>query len=119
MGILDDDVKIRSVPLYLNDIAMVWWRRRCEDIKRGTYTITTWDDFVKELKGQLYPENAESEAKAKLRHLQHREGHIREYVKEFFELLLEIQDMGEKDALFCFLDGLIGWAKLELQRRGV
>ena len=27
--------------------------------------------------------------------------------------------MGEQDALFCFLDGLCGWAKMELERRGV
>ena len=26
--------------------------------------------------------------------------------------------MGEQDALFCFLDGLRGWAKMELERRG-
>ncbi|KAG8652724.1 hypothetical protein MANES_06G126602v8 [Manihot esculenta] len=117
MGILDDDAKIRNMPLFLNDIAMVWWRRRCEDVKRGTCTISTWDDFVKELKRQFYPENAESEAGAKLRRLQHRERHIREYVKEFSELLLEIPDMGEKVALFYFLDSLTEWAKLELQRR--
>ncbi|KAG8611914.1 hypothetical protein MANES_S041516v8 [Manihot esculenta] len=119
VGILDDEGKIRNVPLYLSDIAMVWWRRRCEDVRRGTCTISTWADFVRELKRQFYPENAESEARAKLRRLQHKEGHIREYVKEFSELLLEIPDMGEKDALFCFLDGLTSWAKLELQRRGV
>ena len=27
--------------------------------------------------------------------------------------------MGEKDSLFSFMDGLSGWAKMELQRRGV
>jgi len=27
--------------------------------------------------------------------------------------------MGEHDALFCFLDGLQGWAKMELKRLGV
>jgi len=40
-------------------------------------------------------------------------------VKEFQELLLEIPSMGEQDALFCFLDGLCGWTKMELERRGV
>lgn len=64
------------------------------------------EDFTKELKRRFYPENVEGEARAKLRHLQHKEGNIRDYVKEFSELMLEITDMGEKDALFCFLDGL-------------
>ena len=36
------------------------------------------------------------------------------YDKEFSELLLEIPDMGEKDSLFSFMDGLAGWAKMEL-----
>jgi len=40
-------------------------------------------------------------------------------VKEFQELLLEIPSMREQDSLFCFLDGLCGWAKIELERRGV
>lgn len=41
VGIIEDAAKIRSVPLYLNDIAIVWWRRS-EDIKRETCTINTW-----------------------------------------------------------------------------
>lgn len=27
--------------------------------------------------------------------------------------------MGKKDSFFAFIDGLAGWAKMELQRRGV
>ena len=60
----------------------------------------------------------EDEARGKLRRLTQK-GSIREYVKEFSELLLEIPDVGEKDSLFSFMDGLAGWAKMELQRRGV
>jgi len=41
------------------------------------------------------------------------------YVREFQELLLEIQNMGEEDPLFAFVDSLSGWAKTEFERRGV
>ncbi|KAF2314862.1 hypothetical protein GH714_036965 [Hevea brasiliensis] len=82
VGITEDAVKLRTVPLYLGDVATVWWRRRCEDIKKGTCTISTWGEFTKELKRQFYPENAESEARAKLRRLQHKEGAIREGVQD-------------------------------------
>jgi len=75
--------------------------------------------FKRELKEQFYPKDAVKEARAKLRHLQHKEGHLREYVREFQELLLEIPNMGEEDALFAFLDGLSGWAKTELERHDV
>ncbi|KAF2303677.1 hypothetical protein GH714_021158 [Hevea brasiliensis] len=77
VGITEDSIKLRTVPLYLSDVAIVWWRRRNEDIKKGTCTISRWEEFTKELKRQFYPENAESEARAKLRRLQHKEGAIR------------------------------------------
>lgn len=54
----------------------------------------------------------------KLRKLKH-EGSLREYVKEYSALLLEIPDMAEREALFGFLDGLQPWAARELQSKGV
>jgi len=87
-------------------------------MKKGTCSINTWEEFKVDLKRQFYPENAEDEAQGKLRRLTQK-GSIREYVKEFLELLLEMPDMGEKDSLFSFMDGLAGWVKMELQRRGV
>ena len=108
---VDFHVLIQAVPLYLEDIAMLWWRRRCEDMKKGTFSINTWEEFKADLKRQFYLENAEDEARGKLRRLTQK-GSIREYVKEFSELLLEIPDMGEKDSLFSFMDGLTGWCKL-------
>jgi len=52
-------------------------------------------DFEKELKKQCYPKDTERQARAKLRCLQHKDGHIREYIKEFQELLLDIPRLGE------------------------
>ncbi|XP_040942311.1 uncharacterized protein [Gossypium hirsutum] len=67
---------------------------------------------------KFYPEYAEDEARARLRRLA-QQGTVREYVQEFSELMLQISDMGEKEAFFSFMDGLKPWAKQELQRRGV
>ncbi|XP_048235888.1 uncharacterized protein LOC125371304 [Ricinus communis] len=119
VGIVDGATKVKSVSLYLSDIATIWWRHRCEDVKKGLCTINTWDNFVRELKKQFYPDNAEKEARSKLRRLQHRDGYIREYVKEFSELMLAIPDLGEKEAFHAFIDCLSRWAQLELERRGV
>ncbi|MBA0642049.1 hypothetical protein Goklo_026512, partial [Gossypium klotzschianum] len=60
----------------------------------------------------------ENEARAKLRWLTRR-GTIREYMREFSELMLHISDLSENEAFFSFTDGLKTWAKQELQRRGV
>jgi len=119
IGIVDEGQKVSQVSYSLKDIALVWWRRRCDDVTRGSTPITTGEGFKKELKEQFYPKDAEREARPKLRRLQHKEGYLREYVKEFQELLLEIPNTGEQDALFCFLDGLCGWSKMELERRRV
>ncbi|CAL1415135.1 unnamed protein product [Linum trigynum] len=117
-GIRDENTKVKTAPLYLSDVAMLWWRRTQGDINRGTCVMESWDDFKREIKRQFYPENVEFEARSRLRRLAH-EGEIRGYVKEFSELLLEIPDYTDKEAMFTFLNGLQPWAKLELQRRGV
>ncbi|KAI5675744.1 hypothetical protein M9H77_06694 [Catharanthus roseus] len=118
VGIIEEGAKIKSAALYLTDTAMLWWRRRQEDVKRGTCSIATFDDFKGELKRQFCPENAEEEAHGRLRRLKHL-GSIRDYVKDFTNLVLEIPNMSDKDSLFFFMDGLQTWAKIELRRRGV
>lgn len=84
---------------------------------RGSNSIATWDRFNGELKRQFYPENAKCEAKAKLRLLTHR-GKVKDYVKEFSELLLEINNFLDSKTLFCFMDGLQPWAKVKIQWKG-
>ncbi|KAF7807517.1 transcription factor Pur-alpha 1 [Senna tora] len=78
LGITEDASKIDTATLYLDDTARMWWRRRQGDVEKGTCTINTWAEFKKELKQQFYPVNAEEEARAKLRRLQHK-GTIRDY----------------------------------------
>ena len=53
-------------------------------------SITTWDGFKNKFRKQFLLADAENEARAKLRRLHHKEGHIREYVQEFSDLMLEI-----------------------------
>ena len=46
-------------------------------------------------------------------------GTVREYVKKFSGLMLDIKDMSEEDKLFYFIEGLKPWARTELQRQRV
>ena len=57
-------------------------------------------------------------ARESLRGLRHT-GSVRDYVKEFSSLLLDIKDMSEEDKLFNFMAGLQNWAQSELRRLGV
>ncbi|GJS47412.1 putative nucleotidyltransferase, ribonuclease H [Tanacetum coccineum] len=93
----------------------LWEIRRYGDIERGTATIDTWAEFVADFKKQFYPENAKNEAKSQLRKFK-QSGTIWEYVKEFPTLVLEIPELSDQDSLFYFLDGLQGWAKMDMRR---
>ncbi|XP_015166051.1 uncharacterized protein [Solanum tuberosum] len=110
--------KIRTAAMYLSNTAMLWWRRKKADMERGVCSIDDWEQFKGELKRQFYPQNVVHEARRKLRELKQTSS-IRDYVKEFTRLTLQISSLTSEDLLFYFLDGLQNWAKQELQRRQV
>ncbi|KAL0318927.1 UNVERIFIED_CONTAM: hypothetical protein Sangu_2048900 [Sesamum angustifolium] len=58
---------------------------------------------------QFFLENVEYNARRALRKLEHT-GSLRDYVKIFSALMLDIRDMSEKDKLFTFMEGLKPWA---------
>ncbi|KAG8498201.1 hypothetical protein CXB51_006628 [Gossypium anomalum] len=118
MGIEDDAIKVNTASIYFTDVALLWWRRRSTDEKRGGNAIGTWEEFQRELRKQFYPQYAEKEARAKLRRLT-QQGTVREYVRAFSELMLQISDLSEKEAFYWFEDGLKPWAKHELRRQGI
>ncbi|KAE8692579.1 hypothetical protein F3Y22_tig00110831pilonHSYRG00022 [Hibiscus syriacus] len=113
-----DAKKISIASVYLSEVALMWWRRRCNDVKRGTAPIATWGEFQAEFKEKFYPEYAEDEARSKLRRLK-QEGSLREHVRKFVEVSLQVPSLSEEDGFFTFMDGLKPWAKNELRRRGV
>nr|XP_016497969.1 PREDICTED: uncharacterized protein LOC107816746 [Nicotiana tabacum] len=118
LNIVDEAAKVRAATMYLTDTAMLWWRRKMADMEKGICSIKSWGKFKHELKRQFYPQNIVNEARRKLRELKQTTS-IREYVKEFTKLILQIPNMSSEDLLFYFMDGLQGWAKQELQRRQV
>ncbi|GMI85787.1 hypothetical protein HRI_002248000 [Hibiscus trionum] len=118
MGIKDDAKKVTVASMYLTDVALLWWRRRCSEEESKDIPIETWKEFQVELKDQLCPSNAQHEARKKLWELKH-EGSIPEYVKEFIELKLQILNLSEAEGFFTFTHGLPRWAEMKLVQRGV
>ncbi|XP_072980653.1 uncharacterized protein [Typha angustifolia] len=112
------ETKVTFATMYLDGDAKLWWRTHYEDIQGGRCNINTWEDLKRELKVQFLPENVEFIARRSLRHLT-QTGSIREYVKQFSTLMLDIRDMSEKDKPFHFLEGLKPWAQTELRRRDI
>ncbi|KAJ9702781.1 hypothetical protein PVL29_004490 [Vitis rotundifolia] len=118
IALIDEAAKVRTATLYLTDTTTLWWRRRFADMEKGICTIETWEDFKREIKRQFYPEDVAYLARKNMRRLKHTSS-IRDYVKEFSSLMLEIPNMTEEELLFNFMDNLQGWAEQELRRRGV
>ena len=77
-----------------------------------------WEILKKELKDQFLPTNTSWMARESLKELK-QAGLVRDYMKEFSSLFLDIKDMSEVDKLFNFMSGLQGWAQTELRRQGV
>ncbi|GMJ01235.1 hypothetical protein HRI_003792700 [Hibiscus trionum] len=86
-GIDDDTTKVNTAFVYLIDVALLWWRRRCDEGEDNTIPSKTWKDFMFEFKEHFYPKNAQHEARLKMRQLKH-DGTITEYVRKFTELKL-------------------------------
>ncbi|KAA0047025.1 putative mitochondrial protein [Cucumis melo var. makuwa] len=84
--------------MHLSDDTELWWRLKANDVQNGLCTIKTWKDLKKELRAQFFPKNVESIIRRKLRELKHI-GTIREYMKQFSGVMLDIWDMSEKDKI--------------------
>ncbi|MFQ6665857.1 hypothetical protein Gotur_032434 [Gossypium turneri] len=115
-GIVNDAVKVNTASMFLTDIVVLWWRGRTTDKRQGE--IGTWQEFQYELKGQFYPKFVEEEARVKLQGIMQR-GTVGEYVREFKELILQVSNVTEKEALLVFQKGLKPWVKQEVEQSGV
>ena len=102
--------------MHLVGDAKLWWRTRVEDATRPR--ITTWEQMKADLREQFLPCNVAWQARESLRGLKH-VGSVREYVKAFQSLMLNVKNMSEDDKLFNFMAGLQSWAQTELRRKGV
>ncbi|XP_065632783.1 uncharacterized protein LOC136068889 isoform X1 [Quercus suber] len=105
--------------MYLSGDAKLWWRTRVEDdADAGRGKIDWWEALKKELKDQFLPTNTAWVARDALKKLKQM-GTVREYVKTFSSLMLDIKNMSEEDKLFNFMSGLQPWAQLELKRQAM
>ena len=86
-----------------------------DDADVGKGKIDSWEALKKELKDQFLPTNTAWVVRDSLKKLK-QTSIVREYVKTFSSLILDIKNMSEEDKLFNFMFGLQPWAQLELKR---
>ncbi|KAL0439547.1 UNVERIFIED_CONTAM: hypothetical protein Slati_2437700 [Sesamum latifolium] len=114
----DETRKVSTATMYLTGDAKLWWRTKYAEIQANQVRLDTWALLREAIREQFFPENVDYNARRALRKLEH-SGSVRDYVKSFSTLMLDIRDMSEKDKLFTFMEGLKPWARLELQRQRV
>ncbi|KAG6518262.1 hypothetical protein ZIOFF_021666 [Zingiber officinale] len=94
--------KVAISSMYLGGDAKLWWRTRMvDDADAGREQIDTWAR-LKELKAQFLPGNVSWIARDGLKRFKQK-GSVRDYVKEFTSLMLDISNMSEEDKLYNFL----------------
>ncbi|XP_010027163.2 uncharacterized protein LOC104417618 [Eucalyptus grandis] len=98
---------------YFQTMGMTNDRRRSDD--RNGDPIMTWAWFVEEFRQTYYPAYATEEVRGELKRLEQKV-EVRDYVKRFSKLLLQILSMIETEAFHQFMSGLKPWVKQELKR---
>ncbi|MBA0616307.1 hypothetical protein Godav_016363, partial [Gossypium davidsonii] len=86
------------------DVDNFLWRIEnyfCKTMDKKKCEIGTCQEFQYELKGQFYTELTEEETRAKLQGIT-QWSIVGEYVREFKELMLQVSDVTEKEALLAF-----------------
>ena len=111
--------QVTITTMYFSGNAKLWWQiRSSDDVAAGRPKIEMWETLKKELKDQFLPLNTTWMVRESLKNLK-QTGSIRDRVKEFSSLILDIKNMSEVDKLFNFMSRLQGWAHNELRRQGV
>ncbi|XP_070008512.1 uncharacterized protein [Nicotiana sylvestris] len=114
VGELEEAKKVATAAMYLRGDAKLWWRVKYKAIRAKEDTFKTWEELKSAIRLEFFPENIEYNAQRKLRELCQTRS-----VQDFSVLMLSIQDMGDKDKLFAFIEGLKPHAYMEMQRQRV
>jgi hypothetical protein len=99
---------------YLKGYAATWWRTvRQEEGKNHGYT---WEFFKERVETEFVPRNSDYISRCKLRNLVNATNeNLRQYVRAYSKLMLEIWHMHELDRVCQFVMGLPTWAKRKLK----
>jgi hypothetical protein len=99
---------------YLKGHASTRWRTVRQ--KEGKTHDYTWEFFKERIEVEFIPKNFDYISRCKLRDLVNASNdNLRQYVKAYSELMLEIKHMHELDRVCHFVMGLPTWAKRKLE----
>jgi hypothetical protein len=99
----------------LKGYASTWWSTvRKEEGNNHGYT---WEFFKERIELEFIPKNSDYISRYKLCDLVNATNdNLRQYVRAYSELMLEIQHMHESNHVCHFVMGLLTWAKSKLEK---
>jgi len=99
---------------YLKGYATTWWRIMGQEEGKNHGYI--WEFFKERVETEFVPRNFDYISRCKLRDLVNATNeNLRQYVRAYSELMLEIRNMHELDHVCQFVMGLPTWAKRKLE----
>jgi hypothetical protein len=99
---------------YLKGYASTWWRTVGQE--EGKTPGYTWEFFKERIESEFIPKNSDYISRCKLRDLVNvNNDNLRQYVRAYSELMLEVKHMHELDRVCHFVMGLPTWARRKLE----
>ena len=105
---LNDQESVLFASTLLRDSAATWWRHLENSIDENTGETEApkdWIDFKDFFRKEFRPSNATQMARQRLEKLKQHNS-IRDYIIEFRNIMLDLPDMFEEDAVHQFIQGL-------------
>lgn len=116
-NIQDADRRILFAASQLEGVAKTWWRYQVEQVQRGFVApVVTWQDFRGVLTSRFQIINAVRVARDRLAELRQISS-VRSYVTQFQNVLMQISEVHEGEALDRFIRGLKPRTKMEVTMR--
>lgn len=105
---LNDQERVLFATTLLRDSAATWWRHLERSIDENTGESEApkdWTDFKDLFRKEFRPSNATQMARQRLEKLRQHNS-IRDYIIKFRNIMLDLPDMFEEDAIHQFIQGL-------------
>ncbi|XP_070013721.1 uncharacterized protein LOC142162448 [Nicotiana tabacum] len=116
--VLEKDKMTMTVRYIRGDTVLWWHMQNTDDESVGRPKVDTWEKLCGMLRDKFLPSNSSWVARDRLKRLR-QTGYIRNYVKDFSFLWLDIQNMSNEDKLHNFIFEMQGWAQNEIRRQKV
>ena len=115
-GLKDELRRVQFAGTLLRGPALVWFRYMCSTRELGAF-IQSWPMFSQELRLNFCPTNTVKLARDKLAYLRQNSASVRDYIREFRTVTMEIPGISADEKLDRFVRGLKPYIRKEVELR--